>query len=220
MKRMWVVLAMASTAAWADDVPQTTADGMELINQTPTRIVYAMPGATLDGYAKVGLLECEVAFAKNWEKDYNRDVTLDRRVSASDMEKIKQHLAEEFNKVFTEELQSGGHEIVDHTGDDVLVIKPAIINLEVTAPDVASASRSRVMVRSAGQMTLYIELYDSVTGAIIARAMDAQASDNAFAMEANRVTNKREADRIFRRWAQALSNNLGVVKDSTNSRAN
>src|SRR5690606_1770377 len=146
----------------------------------------------------------------------NRDASFDRRVNADDMERIKSALAEEFRKVFTEELGKGGYEVVDHTGDDVLIVRPSLINLDVTAPDVMSASRSRSYVTSAGSMTLYMELYDSVTGDIIAKVIDPEAADRGgFAMQANRVTNKAEADRILRKWARLLSSHLGTVGDAT-----
>ena len=207
--------ASAGPALANDDVPQTTPEGMELLKQTRSRVAWAMPGATLDQYSRVALLDCYVAFAKDWEKEYNREVSLGRRIQPDDMEKIKARLAEEFKKVFTEELTKAGHEMVDHTGDDVLVVRPAIINLDVTAPDVGSAGWSRVVVRSAGQMTLYMELFDSTTGAIIARVIDAQASERGLGMEANRVTNKAEADRILRKWAQELAEHLGAVREET-----
>ena len=215
----WLAVALIATglapALAADDVPQTTPEGMELVKQTSSRITYAMPGATLDGYTQVALLDCYVAFAKDWEKDYNRNVSMSRRVRADDMEKIKAKLAEQFKIVFTKELADAGHEIVDHTGDDVLIVRPAIVNLEITAPDVGVAGMSRVYVSSAGQMTLYMELFDSVTGAIVARVMDAESSDRGFGMQANSMTNKVEADRILRSWASELAEHLGEAKKET-----
>jgi hypothetical protein len=200
----------------ADELPATTPDGLELLSGTKVKAVYAKPGATLEPYTKVALIDCYVAFRKDWDRDYNRDASFDRRVHADDMERIKSALAEEFKKVFTDELGKGGYEIVDHTGEDVLIVRPALINLEVTAPDVMSASRSRSYVTSAGAMTLYMELYDSVTGDIIAKVIDPEASDRGgFAIEANRVTNKAEADRILRKWAGLLRAHLGTVQDAT-----
>jgi hypothetical protein len=65
-------------------------------------------------------------------------------------------------------------------------------------------------------MTLYMELYDSVTGDIIARVLDPQAADRGgFTMEASRVTNKAEADRILRKWASLLRSHLGTVQEAT-----
>jgi hypothetical protein len=200
----------------ADDVPQTTPEGMQLIKQTDSRIVYAMPGASLESYTRIALLDCYVAFRKDWKRDYNRSASFQRRVDDKDIERIKNDLAAEFKKVFTKELTDAGHEIVDHTGPDVLIIRPAIVNLDVTAPDLQSAAFTHTVVRSAGEMTLYMELFDSMTSAIIARVMDAQAGDRAgLAMEATRMTNKREADRILRSWAKELEGHLGEAKAAT-----
>ncbi len=208
-----VILAAPGRAA--DQMPQTTPEGMELIKQTKSRVVYAMPGATLDAYTKVALIDCYVAFEKNWERDYNRSASFGMRVRPDDMEAIKQSLAEEFKKVFTEELTKAGHEVVDHTGADVLILRPAIINLDVSAPDVKTAGFSEVVVRSAGSMTLYMELLDSTTSATIARVIDAEADPDDFAQHANSVTNKAAADRVLRRWASELASHLGAAQEDT-----
>lgn len=215
-----VALLAASLAGAADELPATTPDGLELLSDTRVHAVYVRPGATLDPYTKVALVDCYVAFRKDWERDYNRDANFERRVDARDMERIKSTLAEEFKKVFTDELEKGGYEVVDHTGEDVLIVRPALVNLDVNAPDVETPSRSYAYVTSAGSMTLYMELYDSVTNAIIAKVIDPEASDlGDFGMEANRVTNRAEADRILRKWARLLRSHLGAVKESTKAGA-
>ena len=56
-----------------------------------------------------------------------------------------------------------GYPVVEEAADDVLLLRPAIVNLDVAAPETSRMSRGRSYVDSAGQMTLYIELYDSVT---------------------------------------------------------
>lgn len=202
----------------AEDVPQTTPEGMKLVKQTKSRIVYAMPGASLEPYTKVALVDCAVAFRKDWKRDYNRSASFELRVDDKDIERIKNDLAAEFKEVFTKVLTDAGHEVVDHTGPDVLVIRPAIINLDVTAPDVRAPGITHTIVRSAGEMTLYMELYDSMTSAIIARILDAKADNRGgFAMEATKMHNKMEADRILREWATELEGHLGVAKAATSS---
>ena len=206
------LLAMVAPALpAADEVPQTTPEGMELRTQTKSRIVYAMPGATLAAYTKVALLDCYVAFAKDWERDYNRSASLQLRVRPDDMERIKEDVAAEFRKVFTQELNDAGYEVVDHTGAEVLIIRPAIINLDVTAPDLDTAGFVETVVNSAGSMTLYMELFDSTTGAIFGRVIDAQGDRETFAQRSSRVTNKAAADRILRGWANELAGHLGTV---------
>jgi Protein of unknown function (DUF3313) len=212
------VIALAFSAIAKEEIPETTPEGLVLMKDTKARVVYARPGATLDQYTKVALLDCYVAFKKNWDRDYNRDqISLGNRVTTDDMERIKKAVADEFRKVFTEELQEkGGYQIVDVAGEEVLIVRPAIVNLDVTAPDLNSASRTHTAVASAGEMTLYVELFDSSTGDIIARIIDPQAADRGgFAMYANSVTNKAEADRIIRKWAVALRSHLGELDKAT-----
>lgn len=209
----------ASGANAKDDPPQTTTDGLELVKQTKHRLVYLLPEADISQYTDVSILDCYVAFKKNWERDYNRGAghNLQRRVDDHDMDRIKQRLAEEFKKIFIEELtKEGKHNVVDHVGPEVLVLRPAIVDLDVTSPDMSmsTAGRSRSYSASAGSMTLYLELYDSVSSAILAKVMDGEADRAAggFAMQANRVTNTAAADRILRSWARELAEHLGEVK--------
>ncbi len=211
-------MALAFSAVAKEEIPETTPEGLVLMKDTKARLVYARPGATLDAYTKVALLDCYVAFKKNWERDFNRDASsLSGRVTTEDMEKIKKLLADEFRKVFTEELQEkGGYPIVDMAGEDVLIVRPALINLDVTAPDLDSANMNRQFVTSAGEMTLFMELFDSATGEIIARIIDPQAADRGgFATMANSVTNKAEADRLLRKWADGLRGALGDLDKAT-----
>jgi hypothetical protein len=154
-----------------------------------------------------------VAFKKNWQREQN-DSGL--RVSSADMERIKKNLAEEFRKVFTEELTAGGYAITTDSGEDVLIIRPAIIDLDVTAPDPMSAGRSRTFSTSAGGMTLYVELFDGATGEILARAADrAQARDMGFMTWQSSVTNRSEADRMLKKWAGLARAALDRARAST-----
>lgn len=209
--------ALAIGANAADELPQTSPEGLELQKDTKARVVYLRPGTTLAQYERVAILDCFVDFAKDWQKDFNRDRrAAGSRVTTKDMERIKADLAAEFRKIFTEELQDkGGYEVVDVAGPDVLVLRPAIINLAITAPDLQSPDRNRTIVESAGQMTLYLELYDSVSDTLLARAMDPQGDRRSFAQSANRASNKAAADRILRKWASTLRAHLDAAHGKT-----
>ena len=210
-------LVLAS-GAWAEDLPATTHDGLQLLPETKVEAAYMKPGADLSQYDKVALLEVYVAFRKNWQRDQNREAMgLHGRVTDEDMQRIRDALAEEFAKIFTEELSTrGGHQMVDTGGEGVLILRPAIINLDVTAPDLMEPGVTRTFVASAGQMTLYMELYDGATGDIIARIVDPRAIDNGMIQYSNSVTNRAEADRILRRWASLLNDHLAEVKSAGN----
>ena len=212
----FILAALLSAPAIAKDkLPEVSHDGLHLQKDTKLAAVYLEPGETLAGYNKVSMTDVYVAFKKNWQRDYNRDeMGLSGRVTDKDVETIKKRVAEEFKTVFTKELQDkGGYEVVDSAASDVLTLRPAIINLVVNAPDTNSAGMTRTFVASAGEMTLYLELYDSVTGDIIARVMDAQAAgDHGFASMGGRVSNKANFDRVLRSWADTLRKHLDSVK--------
>jgi hypothetical protein len=126
---------------------------------------------------------------------------------------MKQRLAAEFKKVFTDELQgNGGYAVVNEAAPDVLVLRPALLNVEVNAPDVMTAGIEHTVVRSAGQMTLYLELWDAATNTLLARVMDAEADPDTMAQMGGSVTNKAAADRILRSWAKELRERLDDVK--------
>lgn len=212
----WTVAMLAisplASAVAKDDPPAVSPDGLQLQKSTKSRLVYVKPGATFTQYDKFAILDCYVEFEKDWEKDYNASrMSLEGRVTDKDVERMKTGLAEEFKKEFAKELQDkGGYQVVDQAAPDVLVLRPALINVEVNAPDVMSADIGRTIVRSAGQMTLYLELWDSATNTILARVMDAKA-DEGFAEQANRVTNTAAADRILSEWARELRERLDEV---------
>jgi len=211
-----VILALAITStAWAKDkLPEVSKDGLHLLHHTKVRVAYAKPGASLDKYTKVKILDCFVQFKKNYEREYNlNEVGLDGRITDKDITTIKTRLAAEFKKEFTKVLTKAGHEVVDDVGPGVLLLRPAIINLDVTSPDTMRAGFSTTVVASAGQMTLYMELYDSASSELLARVIDPQAGRESGV--ANRVTNAASADMILRHWADLLSKHLGDVKQNT-----
>ena len=217
LKLFALALTMAfSASVFAKDQLPETVDGLQLQKGTKLAVVYLQAGETLEDYDKIMIDDVYVAFKKNWQRDYNNTtVKLGERVTDHDVEKIKEHLANEFKAVLTTELQDkSSYEVVDTKGKDVLFIQPAIINLVVTAPDVHSATRNRSLISSAGQMTLYMELYDSISGDKIALVSDAQAvgEHGGFGYRATSGTNKREFGRVLAKWADTMRNGLDEVK--------
>jgi hypothetical protein len=210
-----VLLAAAGTAiAKQEELPEVTEDGLHRVPDSKMAVVYAEPGADLAQYKRIKLMDAYVAFKKNWARD-QRSRSADRlRVTSNDVEKIKNDLAKEFQQVFRQTLEDGGYEIVDESAEDVLLVRPAIINLDVNAPDTMRAGRSRSYTSSAGEMTLYIEIYDSVTGDLIAKALDRRAdtSRQGYYTWTNSVTNKSAAKKILKGWADILLDALNEAK--------
>ena len=208
-----------SIAQAADDdwPPKVTSDGLNLVEGTKAAAVWVLDGADFSEYDSVMILDVGVAFKKDWRRDYNKnEISLDRKVSKSDAEKIKQRVADEFKKVFTAELTKAGYTVADYdvklAEDYILVLRPAIMDLVVTAPDTNQMGRGRTYTASAGAMTLYMEFYDSVTSSLLGRVVDRQnARDNGMMSISSRMMNKVEADRLFKKWAGLLITKLDSV---------
>jgi len=202
------------TSVWAKkDLPAVNDEGMELVKNSDLATVYADPGADLSIYNRIMLLDATVAFKKNWKRNQNRSNSL--KVKDSDMVKIQQEVADLFSEVFTQELVDGGYAITDEVGEDVLLVKPAIVDLDVTAPDIPSPTRSRAYSESAGEMTLNLELYDSLTNDKIAEATDRKSDVIGGRMEwRTSVSNRADARRMMTSWAQALRSALDEARAS------
>jgi hypothetical protein len=195
----------------AADEPPKEWDGLVRVSSKQIDHLYKLPEADFSGYKRVRLDPIEVEFDKNWNPN-SSERSASRRLNNSDLEKIKKTLAEEFRKVFTEELTKNGYPVVDQDDDDVLRVSAAIANLYITAPDKPSAGRSRTYTTNAGHMTLVAELRDSVTGKLMARAVDSvQARDTGTFMVTTSVTNMAGARTALSKWARVLREGLDAA---------
>jgi hypothetical protein len=206
-----ILVAISTYSVRSTDAPDISFDGLHLEPSTEIAISYVKPEADFSGYTKIMMLEGYVAFKKNWQRDTK---VAGRRVTNKDMEKIKKEAAELLYETFKKELdEKGGYKFVDKADDDVLLLRPALIDLVITAPDIPVAGRVTQYVASAGSATLFLEMYDSVSGEILARAKDRRnIQNNCVARCANSVTNRADAQRMFSRWAQLLRKSMDEVR--------
>lgn len=85
-----------------------------------------LPGADLSGYDRFIVLEAEISFRKGWLSDTNSGRGVKKMITTG---------KELFAKAFSKELKKRGRPIADGPGDNVLLVRPAINNLDVKAPD-------------------------------------------------------------------------------------
>jgi Protein of unknown function (DUF3313) len=211
-----LILAFPVNLSAKDPAPQTTKDGLVLKSQTSSRLVYLKPGASFSKYDRVAILDCFVDFQKGWQQNYNNTVDdPSNMVSDQKVQQMKAWLAAEFKKVFIARLKKGGYQVVDFGAPDVLILRPALLNVQVTAPDIMSAGIEATVVRSAGSATLYLELWDSVSRTLLGRVTDAEA-DQSPAQQASAVTNAAAADFILKNWADDLVRHLDAARKTPN----
>lgn len=198
------LMVAAPAAIMAEsEPPQISLEGLELVEKTHRGELYADPEVDWSVYDQIQLETASVAFRKNWKRDQNRYQT--GKVRAADMERIKSSLSDLFGTVFTEELNNGGYQITDASGENVMRIVPHIVDLDVYAPDTRTAGIQSSYTEQAGRMTLKLEMYDSVTGDLIAAASERrEAPRRSYMQWTTSVTNSAEARRMLQSWAKRL----------------
>lgn len=218
-----LLLALAATVlsgcATPPAGPPAEWDGLVLRPDTRLGAVFVKPNAELVGYTSVLLDPLQISFSTNWDPNSGTR-GLRNRLNAADVAAIKDQLAGLFQETFRAELARGGFAIVTEPGPDTLRVSPAVIELYITAPDTPSAGRSRTYVANSGRMTLVAELRDSVTGEILARAVDTQSGRGFGTMTwTNRVTNMSDARGAIQIWATALRRAMDEMHGRANAKS-
>lgn len=209
-----IACVMIIPVAWASEEPELTYDGLKRVGGAQADVTYVLPEADFAAYNAFIVMEPSVAFRRNWQRDARRTAgRVSRRISDADMERMKSSVADLFKEVFVQRLEGAGFEMAETPGEDVMILRPAILNLDVTAPD-APTGRSRTFVASAGSGSLFIELFDSVTGQILARAVDSRRARSTPTFQwVTPVSNRAEARRALNIWAGMLVDSLNAVRE-------
>lgn len=208
-----LLAAVAGGGSAASKKAPENWDGLQKVKAKGVDLVYMLPGADFKPYNQVAMDPVEVQFDKNWLRDQNDTIDLSRQVDADDVQRIRSGLSKMVQERFSQELSKNGYAIVQTPSANTLQLSAAIANLYVNAPDIASAGRVRTYTTSAGSMTLVLEMRDSVTGALLARAIDhADDADSSTQLSwTTSVSNQADADLIIRGWARRLRQGLDNV---------
>jgi hypothetical protein len=206
-------LAFAAARPALAAKPPAEWDGLVKVKARRFELVYLRPGADFRGYTKVILDPTEIAFEKNWKRDYNSSsASSSLQVSDRDIARMadegRKGAAEILQKAYT----AGGYPVVSEPAADVLRVRTALIDITVTSPDTDSPGIVRSYSRDAGGATLVVEARDSMTGSLLGRAVDSRTIDD-FSMEwRNRVTNRQDFSRQIETWAKNSVKGLDELK--------
>jgi hypothetical protein len=186
-----------------------TVDGLVQVRTSAVGGAYVKPGARLGSYRKVLIDPVEVSYKRTPRSSTSRrgmgdaNFALDER----EMANLQRLFQESFEKEFS---RSQIFEVVREPGPDVLRVSGWIIDLVVRAPR-ERASSDVTFVRSAGEMTLVLDVRDSQSHAPLARVADRRAVQPAGGFdlyESNTVNITAELRRVFTRWARFLREGL------------
>lgn len=217
MKRTtWLAATMLLAAfgtALADSAPESW-DGLVEVDPKRMDAVFLLPGADFRPYTKVMVDPTQVAFSKDWMKSINdRTRDLSRRVTDADAARILASARANFDDIFREAFGKAGYEAVSSPGPDVMRVATGVVNLYLNAPDTMAPGRSRTFTTNAGEATLVIEVRDSMTGALLGRAIDRRETRSPDRLQiSTSVSDTSDFRMLFKTWADIATKGLEELK--------
>jgi hypothetical protein len=218
MKLSSLIVAVASSLVLMAPLAEAKAppadwDGLTRVPSKRFNLVYLQPGVNFSGYTKVIVDPTEVAFHKDWRRNYNSGTRdLGGKVSDRDVEDAVRRGIPAATNIFAKAWEKGGYPVVTESGPDVLRVRTGVVNISVTAPDVRSSARSYNFADTAGQATLVIEVRDSLTNALLGRAVDQRiAGDNTVGWRSS-VSNRGDFEALVNDWARDAVKGFTALK--------
>lgn len=199
------VLFVLSVSALADsDQAEVPESGLDIFEQSRHSEIRVAADVDWASYSKIQLESATIEFRKWWARDLRQrsGITIRER----DEQRIKTDLADLLDEVLTRELSSkAGYVFTDESGTDVMRVKPRVVDLNIVAPDRVRTGIGHALTDSQGNMTLELEIYDSVNGELLATTRQYQEDPIKGYLEwTTSVTNKRAARLMLLRWTRWL----------------
>ena len=207
-----MALALLMGTAASAKAPDTL-DGLVRVKSKKLEMVYLLPDADFRTYTKVMIDTPQVAFKKDWKKDYNNTtLALRNRVDDQDVRRAIDAATSVFAESLAKEYAKAGYQVATAPGPDVVRVSTAIVNISVVAPDLPTAGRSATFSEEAGEATLVLEARDSVSGSLLGRALDREIAGDGTPFRRDSVSNRADFERLFDGWAKAGAKGLTTLK--------
>jgi Protein of unknown function (DUF3313) len=217
LARIWIGIAATAVLLPAPAIAaeaSKTWDGLVQVDSRQLNLVYLQPGADFRGYSKVLLEPIEIAFHKDWRRDHNRSSS-SSRVSERDVQDAVNKGVTAATDIFATAWATGGYAVVDVPGPDVLRVKTGIVHIRVSAPEQLTAGRGASFANEAGSATLFVEARDSLTGALLGRAIDQKVAGDNYTSWRTRSTNREDFRELVEEWAAASVRGMAELKSQS-----
>jgi hypothetical protein len=195
----------------------TTVDGLHRVKYWGFGAAFVKPGADLQRYDKIMLKEVEISYKRPPRRARQTDDMLDRgnyELSPEAMNEIEKY----FHDVFAKELgKSKVYTLTDQPGPDVLRVSGYIVDLDVAAVPFRDQDPEETNYgRSAGELTMILDVRDSKSGEPLVRTADRSSLDYAAGMgmrQSNPVQNSGAVRDLFEREALQLREHLDKIHE-------
>ncbi len=208
------IATLVTAALLAACAPQPTSaqqdgyvspDGLEQVDARRLDVAYVRPGVDFSQYSGVMLDEPELAFRTPDRRERQFPLADDQRARFHEM------ITESFLKALS---SNDSPALVEDSGPGVLRLKVRVQDITATIPPRAAGTsgRASIALEAIGEATLVIELEDSETNEILARAFDTRSAEGiALSTSDGPVTRFEDIERICERWANAVQRGLETL---------
>ena len=186
---------------------EVTFDGLYRVNNSAMEYAWAKPDINLGAYTKILPLSAGIEYRAVRGGTRYSARSGDTEFPLNDEQKAR--LEEAVSEVFRDELGKSEHfKITDKTGPDVLLVRGELLDVVSKVPP-EPIGRGNIYLTEIGEATLVLELRDSQSLEIFARAADRRAAEPATGgVRSSPVTSVSEVRRLARRWARLLREGL------------
>ena len=193
---------------------EVTVDGLVRVDNAVVPVAYRKPDMDLTPYTRFMLDPVEVAYQKdpgNRRRSGVAGADDNFALSPSQMETLKGMFREAVVEALTKD---DGYELTTEPGPDVLRITASLVDLVVRVPT-QREGRQDIYTRSYGLVTVILELHDSQSGEILARAGDRRdptRDTSAGLAEVSPTFVRSDTRRLFQHWADLLRKRLDAFR--------
>jgi hypothetical protein len=193
---------------------EVSYDGLHAIDNSIFKLAWADPDIDFSRYSKI---MAGGAFLEY--RAVKKTSTTRATSSASEFyidDKNRERLREETTTIFRGELaNSTRFTMTEEAGPDVLIISGGLHDIVSNTPP-ELMGRGDIYITSVGEITLILEVADSMSGEVIFRAVERRAAQRAGgqAIRSNTVTNWAEVRRLLGRWATTLREGLDAIPEA------
>lgn len=187
-------------------------DGLVPITVAGLDNAWARPDANLSAYTKIMLEDADIQYQPTKAAALQYDKPLSQ-IEYPISEEGRARLQKLLSDTFTGEMgKSELFTLVHEAGPDVLMVRISMLDVVSMLPPEGSEP-SAIFLDSVGEATLVVEIYDSQSHAILARATDRRAADSpAWKITTSRVDSWSEVEGLVASWASILRSALEGVK--------
>jgi hypothetical protein len=211
-----VLLAAAAPLLAQSQGPADNWEGLVRVRSEKIEFVYLAPGADFRPYTKVMLEPSEMATREDWSLTESRGHSsfrsqADDRFVITELERAQRR----FDKDLADAFAEAGFTVVRHRAADVVRVRPGVFEIEVQTPDPAKVTTTEriTLSENAGRATLVVEVRDSVSNALLGRAIERGVAGDSGEWTRTTRSNRTDFHRLFRLWAETSAASMAELRN-------